>query len=116
MQHLRGINLQDPARRHIACCHSYGEQPKSRSQQRERVIQRHSDQHHRPHGSQIRVGAQLLTIVGVVAQARLYGLYADGRPQVLVRAEDFGMRPLYPGVQSAYFIGPILFVSTAMSS
>jgi putative ABC transport system permease protein len=46
-------------------------------------------------GSQIRLGSQLLTIVGVVRQARLYGLYADGRPQVLVRAENFGMRPLF---------------------
>jgi putative ABC transport system permease protein len=46
-------------------------------------------------GSEIRFGRQSLTIVGVVAQARLYGLYADGRPQVLVRAEDFGMRPLF---------------------
>ena len=46
-------------------------------------------------GSQIRFGQRSLTIVGVVGQARLYGLHSDGRPQVLVRAEDFGMRPLF---------------------
>ena len=46
-------------------------------------------------GSQIQFGRGLLTIVGVVGQARLYGLHADGRPQMLVRAEDFGMRPLF---------------------
>jgi putative ABC transport system permease protein len=47
-------------------------------------------------GSQIRFGERLLlTVVGVVGHARLYGLQSDGRPQVLVRAEDFGMRPLF---------------------
>jgi putative ABC transport system permease protein len=46
-------------------------------------------------GSQIRFGERPLTIVGVVGQARLYGLHSDGRPQALVRVEDFGMRPLF---------------------
>ena len=31
---------------------------------------------------------QLLTIIGVVDQARLYDVHADGRPQILVRMED----------------------------
>jgi putative ABC transport system permease protein len=35
-----------------------------------------------------------LTIVGVVEQARLYDVYQDGRPQLYVRAEDWGFRPL----------------------
>ena len=30
-----------------------------------------------------------MTIIGVVDQARLYDVHADGRPQVLVRIEDF---------------------------
>jgi putative ABC transport system permease protein len=46
-------------------------------------------------GSQIQYGGRLLTIVGVIRQARLYGLHTDGRPQLLVRAEDFVMRPLF---------------------
>jgi putative ABC transport system permease protein len=35
-----------------------------------------------------------LTIVGVVDQARLYDLHQDGRPQLYVRTEDWGYRPL----------------------
>ena len=35
-----------------------------------------------------------LTIVGVVDQARLYDIHQDGRPQVYVRTEDWGFRPL----------------------
>jgi putative ABC transport system permease protein len=46
-------------------------------------------------GARIRFGERPLTIVGVVGQARLYELHSDGRPQVLIRAEDFGMRPLF---------------------
>jgi putative ABC transport system permease protein len=38
---------------------------------------------------------QSFVIVGVVNQARLYDVHADGRPQILVRAEDIGVRPLY---------------------
>ena len=36
-----------------------------------------------------------VTIVGVVGQARLYDVHQDGRPQVFVRAEDWGFRPLF---------------------
>ena len=46
-------------------------------------------------GARIRMGERSLTIVGVVGQARLYDVHADGRPQILVRAEDFGVRPLF---------------------
>ena len=35
-----------------------------------------------------------LTIVGVVDQARLYDVHQDGRPQIYVRTEDWGYRPL----------------------
>jgi predicted permease len=37
----------------------------------------------------------MLTIVGVVEQARLYDIHRDGRPQLFVRAEDWGFRPLF---------------------
>jgi putative ABC transport system permease protein len=46
-------------------------------------------------GAKILLGKRPLTIIGVVNQARLYDVQADGRPQVLVRAEDFGFRPLF---------------------
>lgn len=36
-----------------------------------------------------------LTIVGVVNQARLYDIHQDGRPQLYIRTEDWGFRPLY---------------------
>jgi predicted permease len=42
-----------------------------------------------------------LTIVGVVEQARLYDVHRDGRPQIYVRAEDWGYRPLFFVVRSA---------------
>src|SRR5712692_780960 len=45
-------------------------------------------------GATIRLADRSLTIVGVVNQARLYDVHADGRPQILVRAEDFRFRPL----------------------
>jgi putative ABC transport system permease protein len=35
-----------------------------------------------------------LTIVGVVEQARMYDVHQDGRPQLYVRCEDWGYRPL----------------------
>jgi len=38
---------------------------------------------------------QLLTVVGVVEQARLYDVHQDGRPQIFVRAEDWGYRTLF---------------------
>jgi len=37
---------------------------------------------------------QFLTVVGVVDQARLYDVHQDGRPQIYLRAEDFGYRTL----------------------
>jgi len=48
-----------------------------------------------PIGARIPLGKQSVTIIGVVNQARLYDVHADGRPQILVRAEDFGFRPLF---------------------
>ncbi len=45
-------------------------------------------------GAKIRLGEQSLTIIGVFNQARLYDVHADGRPQILVRAE-LGFRPLF---------------------
>ncbi len=41
-----------------------------------------------------------LTIIGVVNQARLYDVHADGRPQILIRAEDFGFRPLFFAIRT----------------
>ena len=35
-----------------------------------------------------------LTVVGVVEQARLYDVHQDGRPQIYIRTEDWGFRPL----------------------
>ena len=48
-----------------------------------------------PLGAKIPFGdKQSLTIVGVVEQARLYDVHQDGRPQLFVRAEDWGYRTL----------------------
>jgi putative ABC transport system permease protein len=47
-----------------------------------------------PLGATILLGDRSFTIIGVVNQARLYDVHADGRPQILVRAEDFRFRPL----------------------
>jgi putative ABC transport system permease protein len=48
-----------------------------------------------PVGATIQLGKRPSTIIGVVAQARLYDVHADGRPQILVRAEDLNARPLF---------------------
>src|SRR5262249_37590469 len=48
-----------------------------------------------PLGWQFKIGTQPFTIIGVVDQARLYDVHADGRPQILMRAENFGSRPLF---------------------
>jgi putative ABC transport system permease protein len=49
-----------------------------------------------PIGASIRCEGQTLVIIGVIEQARMYDLYRDGRPQLLVRAEDYeGRRPSY---------------------
>jgi putative ABC transport system permease protein len=45
-------------------------------------------------GATIRLGERPSTIIGVFNQARLYDVHADGRPQILVRAE-IGFRPLF---------------------
>jgi putative ABC transport system permease protein len=47
-----------------------------------------------PLGAKIPFNKQSLTIVGVVEQARLYDVHQDGRPQLIVRAEDWGYRTL----------------------
>jgi putative ABC transport system permease protein len=46
-------------------------------------------------GAKIPLGGRLLTITGVAGHARLYDVHSDGRPQILVRSDDFGIRPLY---------------------
>jgi putative ABC transport system permease protein len=46
-------------------------------------------------GATIRLGERSFTIIGVVSQARLYDVHADGRQQILFRAEDLGIRALY---------------------
>ena len=45
-----------------------------------------------PLGSTITFDKSSATIVGVVDQARLHDLDKDGRPQIFVRAEDYGSR------------------------
>jgi putative ABC transport system permease protein len=45
-------------------------------------------------GAKIRMGELSLQVIGVFNQARLYDVQADGRPQILVRAE-LGFRPLF---------------------
>ena len=52
-------------------------------------------------GATIRVGERPLMVIGVVQQPRLYDIHTDGRPQVLVRSEDFGMRPLFYVMRTA---------------
>jgi putative ABC transport system permease protein len=47
-------------------------------------------------GATIPLGKLSLTVIGVVDQARLYEVHADGRPQILLRnTEGFGTRPLF---------------------
>lgn len=48
-----------------------------------------------PLGVRFPYGPDSLTIVGVVQQARLYDVHQDGPPQLFVRVEDWGFRPLY---------------------
>jgi putative ABC transport system permease protein len=45
--------------------------------------------------------AAALTIVGVVEQARMHDVHQDGRPQIYVRTEDWGFRPLSFVVRTA---------------
>ncbi|HSL72770.1 MAG TPA: FtsX-like permease family protein, partial [Longimicrobiales bacterium] len=54
-----------------------------------------------PIGAKIPFGdPDTLTIVGVVEQARLYDVHRDDRPQVYIRAEDWGYRTLSFGLRS----------------
>jgi putative ABC transport system permease protein len=62
----------------------------------EALIDRHLAEQFFPNGNPIgatlkfgRKSEESATVVGVIEQARLHRLYQDGRPQVLVRAEDF---------------------------
>ena len=48
-----------------------------------------------PLGVRFPFGGDSLTIVGVVQQPRLYDVHQDGPPQLFVRVEDGGFRPLY---------------------
>ena len=45
--------------------------------------------------------SEALTIVGVVEQARQHDLHQDGRPQIYIRTEDWGFRPLSFVVRTA---------------
>jgi predicted permease len=61
---------------------------------REALIDRHLADQFFPNANPIGATMQLdknnaVTIVGVIEQARLHHLYQDGRPQILLRAEDF---------------------------
>lgn len=51
-------------------------------------------------GARITLVDRTFTIIGVVNHARQYSLHADGRPQVLVRADDFTWRPLFYAVRT----------------
>jgi hypothetical protein len=69
---------------------------------REAVIDRHLAQRLFPNGNPIgsilRCGGVSMTIVGIVEQARSYALHEDGRPQVMVRVEDYENR------QTSYYV------------
>lgn len=52
-------------------------------------------------GATIQLRQRPFTIVGVVGHARLHDLHADGRPQILVRSEAFGIRPLFYVVRAS---------------
>jgi putative ABC transport system permease protein len=60
---------------------------------REALIDRHLAEQFFPTGSPlgaiIPLKDQAVTVVGVIEQARLYTLHQDGRPQILVRSEDW---------------------------
>jgi MacB-like periplasmic core domain len=68
---------------------------------REALVDRRLASHFFPTGSPL--GARIpfgndnqsVTIVGVIDQARLYDVHQDGRPQLILRAEDFGFRTLF---------------------
>jgi putative ABC transport system permease protein len=47
-----------------------------------------------PIGALVPFRGSSLTVVGVVEPARLYDVHRDGRPQLYIRPEDWGVRPL----------------------
>ncbi len=53
-----------------------------------------------PIGATISFGEKSLTVVGVVDQARLYDVHQDGRPQMLIRADDWGYRPMFYAIRT----------------
>jgi putative ABC transport system permease protein len=76
-----------------------GFDPVRRDGVREAVIDRSLARQFFPTGSPLGVHVPFgegppLTIVGVVDQARLYDVHQDGRPQLFIRAEDFGYQTL----------------------
>lgn len=54
-----------------------------------------------PVGATMLIGKRPVTIIGVADHARLYDLHADGRPQILARSEDLGVRPLFYVMRTA---------------
>jgi putative ABC transport system permease protein len=48
-----------------------------------------------PVGAKIPFRDNTLTVVGVIQQTRMYDVHRDGRPQVFIRAEDWGYRGLF---------------------
>jgi predicted permease len=48
-----------------------------------------------PLGAQIAFNKEMVTIVGVVEQARLYDVHQDGRPQLIIRQEQWGWRAMF---------------------
>jgi putative ABC transport system permease protein len=58
--------------------------------------------------------ADRLTIVGVVEPARLYDVHQDGRPQLYIRTEDWGFRPLSFVVRTSR--GPEAIVNEARAA
>jgi putative ABC transport system permease protein len=54
-----------------------------------------------PLGAKVPFGEESLTVVGVVAQARLYDVHEDGRPQLYVRSEDIASRNLSYVIRSS---------------
>jgi predicted permease len=79
-----------------------GFEPAHRQGVQEAVIDHHLAQrlfpNRNPIGAIIRCEDRSITIVGVVAQARLSALHEDGRPQLMVRVEDYNNR------QTSYYV------------
>lgn len=48
-----------------------------------------------PLGATLMLGDRTLRVAGVIDHVRLTDLHQDGRPQILVRAEDLNVRPLF---------------------